>query len=289
MDTLPHRSTGKDTWHLPSITRFADMDDTVRVSVCTWVAPSSFDNMKICVLAYPRVASTLLVYTIGNHLRDHHGLQGRQILNECFVPSDKRWLIETDDHLEHVNLAEPVAVPQMREVRVDLMQKYKHQDYVIKLMSFDTLWASVLSFAADAGYEIFAIERHDPYAALLSALVASEYDYWNQGKHQPDDSRPDYHEFEADMNVAKFMGRSIRQYYNVKRWMPIKETFYFEDVIAMKPFEILQKAGFDAVDDGAPHVTKKLLGANNAALIKNIDEVKSYYETEVVPHLNIQS
>lgn len=288
---LLHRHTiPRDTWHLPFIIRIAGMDaDTGIVADGTVAGQLSFANMKICVLAYPRVASTLLVYTIGYHLRDHHGFRESQILNECFVPSEKRWLIETDGHLEHKELSEPVKVPQMREERVRLMQKYKHQDYVIKMMSWDTRWYGVPAFVDEAGYEIFAIERYDPYAALLSALVASEHDYWNQDKAHPDNSRPDYHEFNADMDIADFMGRSIRQYYDVKRWIPIKETFYFEDIIIMKPAEVLRKVGFDVVDDGASHVTKKLLGSDNAALIKNIDEVKSYYETEVVPHLNIQS
>ena len=245
--------------------------------------------MKFCVLAYPRVASTLLVYTIGHHLRDHHGLQDWQILNECFVPSEKRWLVEADGHLEHRDLPQPVEEPQMRDARVRLMQKYKHQDYVIKMMSWDTRWYEIPTFVVEAGYKILAIERRDPYAALLSALVASEHDYWNQNKHQPDNSRPEYHEFDADMKTADFMGRSIRQYYNVKQGMPIQETFYFEDVITMKPYEVLHRAGFDVMDDGATHVTKKLLGTDNATLIRNLDEVREYYETQVVPYLNTQS
>jgi len=245
--------------------------------------------MKFCVLAYPRVASTLLVYTIGHHLRDHCGLEKWQILNECFGPSEHRRLIEKDGHLENFELSEPApdSEVQLREERCDLMRKYMHQDYVIKVLAADMMNQSVVSFMEESDYSVFSIERRDPYAALLSALVAAEHDYWNQNQH--DNSKQEYHEFDASMKTAIHMGKSILHFQYIKTWMPIKKSFFFEDIITMKPCEILQSVGLDAEDDGKPHATKKLLGADNASLIRNLDEVREYYETHVVPYLNTQS
>ena len=71
--------------------------------------------------------------------------------------------------------------------------------------------------------------------------------------------------------------------------VPVRAELFFEDVITMSRREILSAVGFPSEEDDTPPTTKKLLGTDNTVLIKNIDEVQEYYETNVVPRLNTQS
>jgi hypothetical protein len=142
----------------------------------------------------------------------------------------------------------------------------------------------VREFLKDTGYEFVSIERRNPLNAILSALVAYEHRYWN------DDGtiiRPEYHEFNADMSFVEFVSDTIVQHRYTKKMVPVRVELFFEDVITMSRREIIQAAGFVSDEDDTPPVTKKLLGVDNAALIKNIDEVREYYENNVVPRLNI--
>ena len=246
--------------------------------------------MKLGVLSYARTASTLLLGTLAKYLQDHHGHEEWQTLDEVFNPSDDNWIIETGDHLQLIPIVRgSVAEPLLREQRLALMKKYQHQDYVIKVLGQDFMMHSghgVHEFLKGTGYEFVSIERRNPLNAILSALVAYEHRYWN------DDGTarlPEYHEFDAAMSFVEFVGDTIVQHRHAKKMVPVRAELFFEDVITMSRREILWAAGFMSDEDDTPPATKKLLGTDNTTLIKNIDEVREYYESHVVPHLNTQS
>ncbi len=246
--------------------------------------------MKLGVLSYARTASTLLLGTLAKYLQDHHGHEPWQTLDEVFNPSDDNWIIETGGHLQLIPIVRgTVAEPLLREQRLDLMKKYQHQDYVIKVLGQDFMMHTgrgIPTFLQETGYEFVSIERRNPLAAILSALVAFEHRYWNDDGTV---ARPEYHEFDADMSFVKFVGRTIIYHQDAKSRVPVRAELFFEDVITMSRREILLATGFGSGNDDTSFPTKKLLGANNTALIKNIDEVREYYENHVVPYLNTQS
>lgn len=242
--------------------------------------------MKLGVLSYARTASTLLLDTLAKYLQDHHGHESWQTLDEVFNPSDDNWIIETGDHLQLIPLVRgTVAAPLFRGQRLNLMKKYQHQDYVIKVLGQDFMMHSghgVHEFLKDTGYEFVSIERRNPLNAILSALVAYEHRYWN------DDGaidRPKYHGFNANLNFVKFVGDTIIQHRHAKAMVPVRAELFFEDIITMSRREILQAAGFESSADDTPPATKKLLGVDNAILIRNLAEVQEYYENNVVPQL----
>ncbi len=242
--------------------------------------------MKLGVLSYARTASTLLLDTLAKYLQDHNGHEEWQTLDEVFNPSDDNWIIETGGHLQLIPIVRgTVAEPLFREKRLDLMKKYQHQDYVIKVLGQDFMMHSgsgVYEFVKNVGYEFVSIERRNPLNAILSALVAFEHRYWN------DDGaidRPKYHGFNADMSLVEFIGDTIIQHRHAKTMVPVRAELFFEDVITMSRREILSAAGFPSEEDDTPPATKKLLGTDNAILIRNINEVREYYENNVVPQL----
>lgn len=204
-----------------------------------------------------------------------------QNLGEPFNPLDHTLLVpytrdgETWVKAEDV---EPREHPMTREQRFDLFKKAKG-DYLLKMLSQDTLNPNILPYLVEDGYQFITIERRNHFDALLSWLIAWNHHKWNL---QGDEERPDYQPFVASMDDVAVICSFMMRYFHFKKFLFARQVVY-EDMCAMTSEQLLRYVGLYQDDvDAPPTRWRKLHGfEEKVRFITNIGEVAEYYRTTV--------
>lgn len=235
--------------------------------------------MKVAIFGYPRSGTTMLKDIIVRHLVEAGLIEPDQNLGEPFNPLDHTLLVpfNVDDYL-HVKAVdvEPRDIPMTREQRFELFKK-AHGDYVLKMLSQDTLNSEILPYLIDDGYHFVCVERRNHFAALMSWLVA-----WNSQKWgiRQGEERPEYKPFRADMTDVQVICGFMMRYFRYRPHIPAAQVHY-EDMCQMAPEALLRSVGLlqDGVAAPATEWTKMHSDEEKVALIENLDEVWAYYQT----------
>lgn len=235
--------------------------------------------MKVAIFGYPRSGTTMLKDIIVRHLVEAGLIEPDQNLGEPFNPLDHTLLVpfNVDDYM-HVKAidVEPRDIPMTREQRFELFKK-AHGDYVLKMLSQDTLHPPILPYLVESGYHFVCIERRNHFAALMSWLVA-----WNSHKWgiRQGEERPAYEPFRADMNDVAVICRFMTHYFRYRQSTGGVVVRY-EDMCDMTPEALLRSVGLFQEGVAVPPTewTKMHSDEQKAALIENLDEVWAYYQT----------
>ena len=235
--------------------------------------------MKIAIFGYPRSGSTLLQQVIVNHLESAGVMEFYQDLGEPFNPRETTRLVPHNMILRLENSDTPFEPMQFRDERFELFKLYWNQDYVIKVMSTDTANPEIIPWLLSNNYRFVTVERRDHFAALLSWLIAWQYQYWH---HTPDNPRPDYQPFEADMEkVMKCCGFMAR-YFHWSDRIPSERVIY-EDMVFKGPRRTLQSIGLwqDGGETPPPATRRLHKRREKHDLITNVEAVYEAYANAV--------
>lgn len=233
--------------------------------------------MKIAIFGYPRSGTTMLNYIVHQHLIAAGVVEEWAAVGEVFNPLENtRLLVSKDGHLvNYTDLDLPESQP--REVRLQLFRKHMDDDYIIKMMPYDTNTTGVVEAVMGAGYNIIAIERRNPLSAFLSAIIAYHNNVWNV----KDTSKlPTYEPFVASKDIMFALGKSIGMYHRIRDHLDPSAILYYEDIATQPVGVTLKQAGVyqeGVATEESP--TKKILSfEDKTKLVINLEEV--------IDHLN---
>jgi len=233
--------------------------------------------MKIAIFGYPRSGTTMLNYIIHQHLIAAGAAEKWAAVGEVFNPLENtRLLVSKDGHLvNYTHLDLPEAQP--REARLQLFREHMDDDYIIKMLPYDTNTEGVLEAVMGAGYNIIAIERRNPLSAFLSVIIAYHHNVWNV---KDTSELPVYEPFVASEDIMIALGKSIGMYHHIRDRLNPSAILYYEDIATQSVEVTLKQAGVyqeGVVTQGSP--TKKILSfEDKTKLVINLEDV--------IDHLN---
>jgi hypothetical protein len=145
-------------------------------------------------------------------------------------------------------------------------------DYIIKVMPYDTQNAGVIPAVMGAGYNFIAIERRNPLSAYLSGIISFRHQVWHITEGE---ERPVYESFVASKEEILGIAKGMSLYYHYRDRLNPSAILYYEDMAAQPVTETLKQAGVyqeGVITRNTP--TKKLLSFDDKAkLIINLEEV----------------
>ena len=223
------------------------------------------------------MGTTMLVDTISRHLITAGKISSKRLIYEVFNPVDDRRLVIKHNHLHNIK-QEPSVGIQSREDRFDLFSSFNEttrQGYIIKVMSTDLDHPLILPWLID-NYQIITIERRDLLETLLSWLIAWENQTWNYRQLQ---KAGEIEPFFADMNTVAIACNIYARYLQRKSRIPSIGHIYYEDMVQMTPEQIVKQVGMFQPGFPCPLTGERKMHTmgEKAKLIKNLDEVVSYY------------
>jgi hypothetical protein len=238
--------------------------------------------MKIAIFGYPRSGTTMLNYIIHQHLIAAGVVEKWAAVGEVFNPLENtRLLVSKDGHLvNYTNLNLPESQP--REERLRLFREHMDDDYIIKMLPYDTNTGGVVAAVVEAGYRIIAIERRNPLSAFLSVIIAYHHQVW----HTYDDDQPVYEPFEVSAQDMYALGKSVSVYYHHRDALHPSNILYYEDIASNPVVNTLKELGL--YQEGTPtkeSPTKKLLSfEEKTKLIINLEEVVDHLTGILTPY-----
>lgn len=241
--------------------------------------------MKIAIFGYPRSGTTMLNYIISQHLIKAGVVEPWALVGEVFNPLEGTRLLFQHPQGHLVNLTnQSLDESQTREKRLELFKEHSDQDYIIKLLAFDTDTPGVVEAVQDAGYRIIPIERRNPLSAFLSILIAFRHKVW----HTFDKNfEPQYEPFEVTKAEMIGLGKSFSLYYHKRDIITQEPVVYYEDIATQSAEDTLRQLGI--YQEGVPvedSPTKKLLSfEEKAKLITNLDEVTEHLYGLLTPYM----
>jgi len=240
--------------------------------------------MKIAIFGYPRSGTTMLNHLIRRHLIAAGVVEEWAGLGEVFNPLDgTRLLLSIDGHLRNITDGNFV-VTQSREDRLRLFKEHLKDDYIIKMLPYDTTVRGVVETVMQENYNIIAIERRNPLSAYLSAIIAYRHQVWNI---TDPNNQPVYEPFVATNQEMLALGKSLSIYHHLRDHLNPSAILYYEDIVGQPVIETLKQAG--VYQEGMPTrdtPTKKLLSfEEKTKLIINLEEVVAYFTGIMTPHM----
>ena len=238
--------------------------------------------MKVAVFGHIRSGTTILASTLWRHLVSVGMARSSSYLGEAFNPNiNNMRLVE---HEGHLRMMEGV-VPQSREDRFELFQQNPH-DYIVKLMAQDTKVPGIVEWFRD-NYIIIAIERRNPLAAYLSALIANRYNVWHVQPYLGE-QKPDYQPFTVTEEEMSEIATHLVRYYQNRDALNPMNVLYYEDIENLRQDEIIRMLSMEPsphrIFEFEDHGTMKLHSfREKAALIENLDAVAKYLENVLSP------
>ncbi len=241
--------------------------------------------MKIAIFGYPRSGTTMLGYIISQHLASAGVVKEWANLGEVFNPLEGTQLLVSPSHGHLVHITNLIsAITQPREERLQLFKEHMDDDYIIKILSYDTAHEGVVGTVMGANYNIMAIERRNPLSAYLSVLIAYHHRVW----HVFDSNyRPVYEPFEVSEQEMIALGKSLAIYHHYRDQLNPSAILYYEDIVEQSITATLKQAGVyhegAAVEDTP---TKKLLSfEEKIKLIINFEEVVNHLTGILTPYM----
>jgi hypothetical protein len=239
--------------------------------------------MKIAIFGYPRSGTTMLHNIIAQHLVAAGVVESWAGLGEVFNPLDgTRLLLSFDGHLRNLTGLNTVTT-QSREDRLQLFREHLDDDYIIKMLPYDTRVQEVVETVMQAGYNIIAIERRNPLSAYLSVIIGYHHQVW----HAYGDEQPVYEPFVATEKEMLTLGKSLSMYYHLRDHMNPSAILYYEDIVMNSVESTLKELGL--YHDGIPtkeSPTKKLLSfEEKTKLIINLEEVVDHFTGILTPYM----
>ncbi len=249
--------------------------------------------MKVAIFGYPRSGTTMLKDIIMRHLvaaklndwNDNLGEPFNPLVYTRLIPSVEdgvlrvKRLSNSPRRTQEGKHTELPGSPQTREERFDLFSRASG-DYIVKVLSQDTMHPGILPWLIEHDYHFVTIERRNHFDALLSWLIAWNHNQWSvlEGSE-----RPEYQPFEASMTDVAVICQFMSRFFRYRPTIPNAHRLYYEDMVEMGPEATLRHIGLYQEGVEAPDtVWKKLLGSNEKVrFITNIGEVAEYYRTTV--------
>ena len=248
----------------------------------------------------------MLASTLWKHRVATGENEGWSFLGEIFNPVRKRVIIEKDGHLENLSLRGPLDIhqraiiekdghfknsslpqtldiPQLRSARIDLFLKHSHQEYVVKVLSQDTIIPEIVPWMRD-NYRIVCIERRNVLSAFVSALIAHRYQIWSI---PPGDKRPEYEPFVVEQRLLNIFGTHFVRYYRYRDELNPTHILYYEDIANASQQEIIEMVDMVPIPDWeyTPPSTIKLHSFQEKLdLIQNLDEVTEHFVNLITPY-----
>lgn len=240
--------------------------------------------MKIAIFGYPRSGTTMLNYIIQQHLSSAGVVKGWANLGEVFNPLDgTRLLVSHSGHLDNLVDLNTVTT-QSREDRLHLFREHLDDDYVIKILPYDTMTQGVVETVMQANYNIIAIERRNPLSAYLSVLIGYHHQVWHIFDS---DDRPVYKPFVATEQEMLKLGKSLSIYHHLRDRLNPSAILYYEDIVGQSVVETLKQAGvYHEGAEAKDTPTKKLLSfEDKTKLIINLEEVIDHLTGILIPYM----
>ena len=231
----------------------------------------------------------MLYHIIKQHLMAAGIAKEWAVIDEVFNPHDDRLLRTNPNtgHLEHLELPTRLSTPQLRGDRLRLFREHLNDDYIIKMMAFDTKEPGIVDTIVE-NYNVVAIERRNPLSAFLSHLIAFHHWVWNIF----DDTKPVYEPFVVPEDEMKQLGTAFSFYYYWRDRMNPQAIVYYEDIATQSAEATLRQVGL--YQEGFPTMdspSRKLLSfEEKTKLIINLQEVVEHFTGILAPYtIDIES
>jgi hypothetical protein len=246
--------------------------------------------VRPAIFCYPRTGSTLLYEIIKSHLSNID--KDYLFIGECFNPVSEKNIIEENGHIVSKDVLGSTPI-QLRPERINLIKKYQHQKYFFKIFPYDISLPDIFNFCNQYLDTIILLDRKNPFDAVLSGVISSEYEFWNADIN---DDIPDYKPFVAPSASYMFMLQSISKYYAFRNKFTNKNIIhvYYEDMNNKNFWSDIAKIFSPDEDynkiDGKRLPFRKLLSyEEKVKLVLNAEEIYDAFLEIVYPMIPFES